>query len=223
MALAVFDVDDTLLQGDCSTLWIDYMVEQGLVDGDEMRAKEAILMEDYYRGALDIAEYSRLLLAPLVGMTRERVDAMADDYTQRYVMQIVRQRAVEQLAWHRQQGDRLMIISASFDFLVEAIARQLNVEEVIGIEVLLDDAKMTDQIAEVVSYQEGKLILLQAWLSQRGETLSGSYFYSDSHNDLPLLEAVENPVTVTPCDVLKETATARGWPQLDWHQSVSPA
>ncbi len=217
MALVMFDLDETLVEGDCSSRWVHYMVAQGLVAGDAILAEEARLMADYYNGALDMQAYMAMLLRPLIGMSDVELTARVADYVADYIRPHIRDAARAQVNEVIQRGDRPLIISASAEFLIRPIARELGIEEVLGVQVETGvQGCITGAVAGVMTYQQGKVIRLYDWLEQQQENLSGSAFYTDSHNDLPLLEAVEFPVAVTPDTQLNQLAQARGWPVLQW-------
>lgn len=217
MALVMFDLDETLVEGDCSSRWVHYMVAQGLVAGEVILAEEASLMADYYNGGLDMQAYMDMLLRPLIGMPETELTARVAAYVADYIRPHIRDAARAQVNEVIQRGDRPLIISASAEFLIRPIARELGIEEVLGVQVETDaQGCITGAVAGVMTYQQGKVIRLNDWLQQQQENLIGSAFYTDSHNDLPLLEVVEFPVAVTPDAQLNQLAQARGWPVLNW-------
>lgn len=217
MALAIFDLDETLVNGDCSSRWMQFMVERGLADSEAILAEEARLMEDYYRGELDMHAYMAMMLRPLIGMSRTDLDALVAQYVDQCIRPHMREAALALIAEIHQRGDQPLVISASPEFIVAPVARAMGIEQVLGVDIALDEqGRITGEIDGVMTYQQGKVVRLVDWLGQNDASLEGSAFYSDSHNDLPLLEAVEFPVAVTPDSQLNQLALERGWPVLQW-------
>ena len=133
------------------------------------------------------------------------------DYLQQKIMPIMLPKAQALVEQHRQQGDTLLIITATNSFLTAPIAEKLGIDNLIATDPEMLDDRFTGKVAGIPSFQHGKVSRLQDWLTQHQQTLDGSIFYSDSHNDLPLLEKVETPVAVDPDDTLRQVAEQRGW------------
>lgn len=216
MALAIFDLDDTLIDGDCASLWSAHMAELGWVDGESFSRKDRELMTLYAEGQLAMEDYMAFSLSPLVGRTAEEVDFVAGPFVEDVIEPLIHSDAMRCLARHRAAGDRILIISASAHFLVSAIAERLGVAEVLAIDLEEQHGCYSGRTRGVLTYREGKVTRLNAWLEEQGETLEGAYFYSDSRNDLPLLSRVANPHTVNPDPTLRAHAVQAGWPILDW-------
>lgn len=216
MALAIFDLDDTLIDGDCATLWSHELVNLGWVDGDSFLAHEQILMQQYAAGTLAMEDYMAYTLAPLVGRSAEEVAHVVEPFVENVIEPLIYSDAMRCLAAHRAAGDRLLIISASSHFLVSAIGERLGVEEVLAINLELQHGFYTGRTQGTLTYREGKITRLKQWLGETGESMEGASFYSDSRNDLPLLSLVDHPHAVNPDPLLREQAQARGWPVLDW-------
>ena len=216
MALAIFDLDETLIDGDCSSLWCAQMAAQGWVDGESFIRKDAELMALYAEGKLAMEDYMAFSLSPLVGRTPEEVSFIVEPYVEDVIEPILYTDATRCLAKHREAGDRLLIISASAHFLVSAIAEHLNIDDVLAIDLHEEHGHYSGKTEGVLTYREGKVTRLFAWLEEQGESLEGAYFYSDSRNDLPLLQRVDNPRAVNPDPVLREHAEREGWPVLSW-------
>ena len=216
MALVIYDMDETLLNADASTLWIEYLVEQGMADAQEMFAQEQRLMEQYRQGNLDINEYVAMQLKPNVGMTLEELQPHIERYIDQKIRPVVRADARSNIAEHQAEGDRCLVISASTTFLVTPIAKEVGIDDAIGIDIHLEDERIVGTVKGVPSYREGKVTRLEQWLQKESEQMSGSWFYTDSHNDLPLLEQVCNPVAVNADDKLVCLAQERGWQQVLW-------
>lgn len=216
MALAIFDLDETLLAGDCASLWAQQMARLQWVDGDSFLPREAELMRQYAAGELAMEDYMAFTLQPLVGRTPEELAAVLEPFVEDVVEPLLYQDAMRCLARHRAAGDRLLVISASARFLVEAVASHLGIDQVLAIDCALAHGCYSGQTQGVLTYREGKVVRLQHWLAERGETLEDACFYSDSRNDLPLLSQVPRPHAVNPDPVLRAHAQAHGWPVLDW-------
>lgn len=220
MALVIYDLDDTLLNEDCSRLWLRFLMDQGLADADILQ-EEARLDEDYRRGELDMNDYLRMQLGPHIGASIQQATAEIDLFIERYVAPHVRPSALDNIRQHQQKGDRCLVVSASARFLVAPIAKYLGIEDAIGVEIELENQIITGNADGVICYQEGKVTRLNEWLEKTGESMDGSWFYSDSHNDLPLLNQVCNPVAVSPDEKLRAVANDKGWSIYEWKLSVS--
>lgn len=216
MTLAIFDLDDTLLEGDCASLWSLEMAKIGWVDGDSFIRREHELMALYAEGKLAMEDYMTFSLSPLVGRTPEEVAFVVEPFVEDVIEPLLHSDATRCLANHRKAGDRILVISASAHFLVSAIAQRLGIEEVLAIDLQVQHGCYTGNTEGVLTYREGKVTRLQQWLEATGEPLQGAYFYSDSRNDLPLLQQVDNPRAVNPDPVLREHAEKCGWQILNW-------
>lgn len=217
MALAIFDLDDTLIHGDCASLWTEEMVRQGWADGESFIAHEQELMRQYAAGTLSMEDYMAFTLSPLVGRSSEEVAFIVEPFVEDVIEPLFYSDACRCLASHREAGNRLLVISASAHFLVSAIAARLGIEEVLAIDPELRDGLYTGRTQGVLTYREGKVTRLQQWLAEQGESLAGASFYSDSRNDLPLLQQVDKPHVVNPDPTLRAHAEQAGWPVLHWN------
>ncbi|MDH4041965.1 MAG: HAD-IB family hydrolase [Gammaproteobacteria bacterium] len=214
MTLAIFDLDNTLLGGDSDNLWGQFVCERGLVDGSDFAARNEQFYEDYKAGALDIDAYLRFALSTLVGHSREELDAWHREFMASKIEPILLPRADQLIASHRARGHELLIITATNEFITRPIAELLGVPELIACQGETVDGRYTGEPRGVPSYHAGKVTRLRAWLAERDLSLDGAFFYSDSHNDLPLLELVDNPVAVDPDDRLRARALTEGWPVI---------
>ncbi len=217
MALAIFDLDNTLLGGDSDHLWGEFVIEKGLVDPEAHKRQNDQFFADYCRGELDIHAYQRFALAPLVDRDPEELAQWHREFMQRYIEPIILPKGLEALEKHRKAGDTLMIITATNAFVTAPIAKRLGVAHLLATEPQRDkNGYYTGEIVGIPTFQHGKVERLRQWLNEHGETLEGSWFYSDSHNDIPLLEAVDNPVAVDPDERLRTHAEKMGWPILSF-------
>jgi HAD superfamily hydrolase (TIGR01490 family) len=214
VTLAIFDLDNTLIGGDSDYLWGCFVCERGLVDGKEFNTRNEQFYADYQAGKLDIQAYLRFALGILKGRSSEELEAWHRDFMTSMIEPIMLPRASELIASHREREHELLIITATNHFVTRPIATALGVEQLLASEAEIVNDRYTGEPAGIPSYHEGKVTRLNTWLADRETTLDGSYFYSDSHNDLPLLELVDNPVAVDPDPTLLAHAEAAGWPVI---------
>ena len=212
MRLALFDLDHTLLDGDSDSLWGRFLVREGAVDAEEYRRESARYMAEYRAGRLDIHEFMAFGLRPLRDNTPERLEGWRTRFMRECVAQRIPAPSRALLKRHRDRGHTLVIITATNTFITAPIAAELGVDALIGTEPEKDGARFTGRVAGLPCFREGKVLKLQEWLA--GRVPDESWFYSDSHNDLPLLERVQHPVAVNPDEVLGRTAAERGWPVM---------
>lgn len=221
MSLAIFDLDETLIAGDSASLFCRFLVDQGLADESFLKA-DRTFSEQYSAGTLDMRAYVRFQLQPLIQLNKEDINSLMPTFIRQYLKPRVYLEALALLEKHQNQGQRLVLISATAAFIVKAIAKELGVKDVLAIELeeSINPANAqtcyNGEIAGVASFKEGKIIRLKAWLKEQGESMDGAYFYSDSMNDLPLLELVEHPVATNPDRSLSELAVSRGWQLIRW-------
>lgn len=211
MTLAIFDLDNTLIAGDSDNLWGQFVCEQGIADAEEYGRQNDQFYEDYKTGELDIDAYLRFALSTLVGQPPETLAQWHSQFMAQMIDPIMLPRAVGLVEGHRAKGHELVVITATNRFITEPIATRLGVRNLLACEGEIVDGRYTGNPSGVPTFREGKVTRLQEWLASRDESLEGAWFYSDSHNDLPLLELVDNPVAVDPDDRLRAQAQARGW------------
>ncbi|MEZ5535801.1 MAG: HAD family hydrolase [Thiolinea sp.] len=214
MTLALFDLDNTLIKGDSDHAWGEFLVRKELVDAEEYRRINDHFYGQYQQGTLDIREYNRFALKFLSENDMETLNALHRTFMQEVILPIIDDKARQLIDQHRQQGHTLVIITATNSFVTRPIAAELGIEHLLAIEPKIVNGHISRELEGEPTFREGKVIRLREWLAGREETLQGSYFYSDSHNDLPLLEIVDHPVAVDPDNSLKEIATQRGWPVI---------
>ena len=214
MALAIFDLDNTLLRGDSDYLWGMYLIDKGAVDQESHQLENERFYQEYLNGQMDIMAFLRFQLAPLSRIPMPELLQMRDEYLENYIKPIISEEAQELVEKHRQQGDTLLIITATNDFVTRPIADLFTIDELIATNAEVIDNQYTGAVSGVPSYQQGKVVRLNDWLVKTGNTLKGSWFYSDSHNDLPLLEKVDHPVAVNPDPQLAKHAELAGWQVL---------
>ena len=214
MRLALFDLDNTLLAGDSDHSWGEFLCETGRVDAVEYRARNDAFYADYCAGKLDVVAYQSFTQAILARTEAAELARWQAEFMAEVIEPIILARGEALLREHREAGDKLVIITATNRFITAPIAARLGVETLLATECGMDNGRSTGHVAGVPCYQAGKVVRLNEWLAETGLSLEGAYFYSDSRNDLPLLEAVANPVAVDPDDTLRAIAGERGWPVL---------
>lgn len=214
MALAIFDLDNTLLRGDSDYLWGMYLIDKGSVDKESHRQQNDRFYQEYLNGQMDIMAFLRFQLAPLAQIPMPELLQMREDFIEHSIKPIITCQALDLVNRHRLQGDTLLIITATNDFVTRPIADLFGVEELIATRAELKNNQYTGAVRGVPSYQEGKITRLREWLDETNYSMQGSWFYSDSHNDLPLLQAVDNPVAVNPDPQLARYAESAGWQVL---------
>ncbi|MGO1500893.1 MAG: HAD family hydrolase [Marinobacter sp.] len=211
MTLAIFDLDNTLLAGDSDHAWGEFLVEEGIVDAEAYRKANDRFYQEYLNGELDILNYLGFALQPLSVHSMDDLLKWRATFMDKKVRPMRLKKADELLNSHRERGHTLMIITATNRFVTEPIADALGIDHLIATEPEMVNGRYTGGIAGTPSFQDGKVARLNDWLAATGESLNGAWFYSDSHNDLPLLEKVDNPIAVDPDPKLEEYARNQGW------------
>lgn len=214
MTLALFDLDNTLLSGDSDYEWGQFLVSKGLVERDHYETANQQFYEQYKRGVLDIHEFSAFSFKPLSERSMEELAELHREFMATAIRPLMSDAALQLVENHRNQDHTLVIITATNSFITRPIAQAFGIPNLLATEPKIVDGRYTREIEGIPCFQGGKVTRLQQWLENRAETLAGSYFYSDSHNDLPLLEMVDYPAVVDPDDILRKTATNREWPIL---------
>ena len=214
MSLAIFDLDNTLLAGDSDHSWGEFLCETGRVDAVEYRARNDAFYADYCAGKLDVVAYQSFTQAILARTEAAELARWQAEFMRDVIEPIILAKGEALLAKHREAGDQLLIITATNRFVTAPIAARLGVDTLLATECEMADGRYTGRTTDIPCYQAGKVTRLQRWLAENDRNLDDSTFYSDSRNDLPLLEQVSHPVAVDPDDSLRATATERGWPVI---------
>lgn len=217
MRLALFDLDDTLINGDCASLWSRYMLELGWTEGETFAQREQAMMRQYAQGTLSMEDYMSFTLRPLIGRTVDEVSRQVQQFIAKVIAPAMREDARRCIAAHREQGDRIIVISASGDHLVAPIAERFGVGETLSIVLDVQDDCYTGRTRGILTYREGKVARLTELLDGDLAALAEASFYSDSSNDLPLLAQVGYPHVVNPDSVLLSQAQQAGWPIHHWN------
>jgi len=211
MALALFDLDNTLLADDSDFLWGCFLVDKGLVDKTTYDAANQRFYAEYKQGTLNIFEFLAFSLKPLTQFSMEKLSKLHDEFMQKHITPAMTQKGLAQIQRHREKGDVTLIITATNSFVTGPIAKAFRVDDLIATEPEMINGKYTGKVAGTPCFQEGKITRLKQWLENTSYSLENSTFYSDSHNDLALLEIVTTPIAVDPDDELKATALERNW------------
>lgn len=212
MKLALFDLDNTLLDGDSDYAWAQFLIEEGVLHAGDYNAKNEWFYERYKDGTLDIHEFLDFQLAPIARRPRPQLDAWHNEFMQRKVRPMILPRAPELIARHA--GAMTAIVTATNRFITAPIAAELGVPKLIATDIEEIDGVFTGKPRGTPAFREGKIANVNEWLGERGHRLADyeSWFYSDSLNDLPLLDLVTHPVAVDPDATLRAYAARRGWP-----------
>ena len=214
MTLAIFDLDGTLLNGDSDYTWGQFLVEKGLVDTQAYKEANDTFFQQYQSGTLDIHEYLAFSLAPLKQFSRTELNHLHQTFMQEKVQPMMLEKAKDLLKSHKNQGHFLLMITATNQFVTGPISDALGMDHIIAPIPEVIEGHYTGKIIGVPSFQEGKVTRLNEWLAETGHTMEGSYFYSDSRNDLPLLELVDHPIAVDADETLTKIAQDRGWQHI---------
>lgn len=215
MPLAIFDLDNTLLDGDSDYAWGQFLIERGIVDRREYEATNETFYAAYKDGTLDIYAFLRFALKPLAAHARAQLDAWHAEFMREKILPMILPAARQLVDTHRARGDTLLIVTATNRFITAPIAREFGIEHLLATDPAEENGRFTGAVAGTPCFQEGKVVRLREWLKTTGRTLTGSSFYSDSHNDLPLLQLVSTPVAVNPDPILEAEARRQGWKILD--------
>ena len=214
MELVLFDLDNTLLSGDSDYEWAQFLIEEGVLERDRYETENRRFYELYKVGGLDIHEFLRFQLAPLARYPREQLDLWHAKFMERKIRPMIRAKGVELVQRHQREGALCAIITSTNAFVTAPIARAFGVAHLLATEIEERNGRYTGRPQGTPCFREGKIVRLDAWLRDQGRGLgsfSASWFYSDSHNDLPLLERVTRPVAVDPDETLERRARERGW------------
>ncbi|MGZ8239248.1 MAG: histidinol-phosphatase [Methylobacter sp.] len=222
MSLAIFDLDNTLIADDSDYLWGQFLVDQGIVDKNHYESANTKFYDDYKQGTLDIVEFLRFSLQPLADNNPEQLYQWRAQFIEETIRPLMLQSAQQLIDKHKARGDTLLVITATNRFVTEPIVNLYGIENLLATTPEFIDGRYTGGFNDIPCFREGKVKLLEAWLKNSTETMQDSWFYSDSHNDLPLLKLVDNPVAVDPDEKLAEFANASNWPIISLRDGQCP-
>ena len=214
-ALVIFDLDNTILNGDSDYAMINYLVHTQAL-GESAGKQNQIFIEDYQRGELDFDAYTTFALSAYIGMTRTEINEYMRPFVTKVIEPMINTLALKIIHDHGDSGDIILLASATNELIVQPIAKRLDIQNVIGTQVKFINDKCTGEYIPPSALGEGKLQLVQQWMQKNNfDDFSGVTFYSDSINDLPLLEAVDFPKAVNPDAMLEKISLERGWEIID--------
>ncbi len=222
MSLAIFDLDNTLIADDSDYLWGQFLVDRGIVDKTYYEEANARFYSDYKRGTLNITEFLHFVLKPLADNKPDDLYRWRQQFIDEVIRPLLLTSAQQLIDKHKNRGDTLMVITATNRFVTEPIVKLYGIDILLATTPDFVDGRYTGTFSGIPCFQDGKVKQLEQWLEKTGETLADSWFYSDSHNDLPLLTRVDNPVAVDPDVKLKAYAEAMNWPIISLRTSDCP-
>jgi len=217
MNLALFDLDNTLLSGDSDFEWAQFLISKGVLDREVHEARNQAFYEDYKAGTLDIHAFLKFQLAPLARHDRRQLDAWHREFMETRIKPLIGAPARQLVARHRAAGDLCVMVTATNSFVTGPICREFGIPYLVATVPAQEEGRFTGAPRGIPAFKEGKIARVNFWLEEMGlwwGAFERSFFYSDSHNDLPLLERVTDPVAVDPDDTLRTAAAARGWPVM---------
>ena len=216
MKLTIFDLDNTILKGDSDYSWIEFLINNNHVDGDFYRNKNDYFYDQYVEGKLDIHEYCEFALSTFIVLGKEKAEKLLDIFMKEIIEPMINIYILRILHKHYEAGDTLLLASATNSILVNRIGARLEFKNIIGTDPEVKDGSITGKIIGDPAIGDGKLKKVVSWMRDNGKLdFSETTFYSDSINDLPLLESVEKPIAVNPDDRLRKTSVLRGWEIVD--------
>ena len=216
MSLAIFDLDNTLIGGDSDFLWGEFLGEEGVVDANAYRKKNEYFYQQYDLGTLDIYAWLEFCLEPLSRYSMTELQEFHHRFMIQKIEPIMLDKAQNCINQHKERGDTVLVMTASNSFVTAPIAKKYGINQMLATEPEIKAGRYTGGVSGIPCFQSGKVDKLMPWLQKNEETLTGSTFYSDSHNDLPLLELVDNPVAVNADKILTKIAQKKGWEILNW-------
>lgn len=211
MTLALFDLDNTLLSGDSDYEWGNFLVRKNLVNAVHYERANQKFYADYQAGQLDIVEFSAFSFEPLTRFSIAQLAQLHQEFMHEVILPLITQAARDLVAYHQAQQHTVAIITATNQFITAPIAKEFSIPHLIATQPKMHNGHYTTEIEGIPCFKEGKVTRLSAWMQENQQDLAGSYFYSDSHNDLPLMEKVDTAIAVDPDDILRDIALAKDW------------
>ncbi|WP_299662357.1 HAD family phosphatase [uncultured Psychromonas sp.] len=216
--LYIFDLDETLLNGDSAMLWHQFLVRENIIKDASFLAEDKRLMDLYSQGQLDMQQYLNFCISPLTTMPIKKIEVLVEQFIETDISPRIFPQAKQLIKQLQQQGKVIIIISATVDFLVSKIALSLNINQYLAIDLETNDQCYSPNIKGIATYQYGKVIRLKAWLKAQADLYQTLHFYTDSINDLSLCEYADIVNVVNPCAKLSSKAKQNNWRQLHWIQ-----
>ncbi|MGF1721391.1 HAD-IB family hydrolase [Vibrio kyushuensis] len=214
--LYVFDMDETLFSADCSVLWNEFLAEEGIATSAGFLEEDKRLMGLYSAGKMDMEDYLTFAMSPLNHIPKEEVDQLVERCISDKIMPYYYPQAQTLLAQLKRDNIDTVIISATVNFIVAAVAKRIGIDAAMGIDLVIEENRYTATIEGIPTYREGKVARLEQWLSQQDKQYDSIHFYTDSINDLPLCERADAAYLVNPCDKLAQLSHRPNWQVLNW-------
>ncbi|PKF61630.1 HAD-IB family hydrolase [Psychromonas sp. psych-6C06] len=216
-ALHVFDMDDTLVNGDCSMLWNEFLVKRGIITEPNFLETDRKMMALYAKGEMDMASYLQFSLAPIATIRADKIDKLVDQFVENVVLPRVFPEALALIQQLKEGKVPLLIISATVTFIVQKVATCLGIEHAIGIDLHLEDRCYSHRVSGIASYREGKIERLNHWLEAEQFDFEEIHFYTDSINDLPLCLYADHAYLINPCTQLSaQQKINKQWLVYEW-------
>ncbi len=214
--LAIFDLDDTLIQGDSSVLWTQYLWDKRIITDPSFVEADRQMMEQYNSGTLDMAAYLAFSLQTLSGVSIQQVDQWLDDFVTTCILPRIYPDAISTIEHYRSHKIPIIVISATVSFIVKKIAQHLNADVVMGIDIKESQGSYSTEINGIATFKEGKVKRLMQWIKQQSITDAYLYFYTDSTNDLPMCLFADKVFIINGNKRLQRIATENNWQQYTW-------
>lgn len=216
--LVLFDLDHTLLAGDSDQLWCDFLVAQALVEAEPLTTRNREMERGYKAGTVEVSAFCEFYIGTLCLMDWQAWQPWREQFLQQCIVPRLAPAGHQQIRAHQRAGHRVVITTATNRFITELTAAHLGVSELIATEPEHSQGRFTGRVVGLPNMRQGKVTRLQQWLDAQGWRLGDldSTAYSDSINDLPLLEAVRHPICAQPDAALAQIAHERGWPVVRW-------
>ena len=217
MPLAIFDLDNTLIGGDSDYLWGEFLCDEGIIsDKDSFQKMNDYFYQQYEIGKLDIYAWAEFSFKVLTEYSLNELNKLRQEFIDTKIRPIFLEKAQNCIDTHKKNGDTVLVITASNTFITKPVVEMYGIEHLLATEPEFKSGWFTGKVSGIPCFQSGKIDNLMPWLENHNESLNGSYFYSDSHNDLPLLELVDNPIAVNCDKVLTSVAEEKGWQVFNW-------
>ena len=217
MPLAIYDLDNTLIGGDSDYLWGEFLCDEGIIsDRESFQKMNDYFYHQYETGELNIFAWAEFSFKVLSDHSLDELNKLRKDFVDTKIKPILLEKAQSCINNHKEKGDTVLVITASNTFITKPIIEMYGIDHLLATEPEFISGRFTGKVSGIPCFQSGKIDNLMPWLEKNNESLIGSYFYSDSHNDLPLLELVDNPIAVNSDKILSSEAHKNGWPVLDW-------
>ena len=217
MPLAIYDLDNTLIGGDSDYLWGEFLCDEGIIsDRESFQKMNDYFYHQYETGELNIFAWAEFSFKVLTDHSLDELNKLRKDFVDTKIKPILLEKAQSCINNHKEKGDTVLVITASNTFITKPIIEMYGIDHLLATEPEFISGRFTGKVAGIPCFQSGKIDNLIPWLEKNNESLIGSYFYSDSHNDLPLLELVDNPIAVNSDEILTSAAHENGWQVFDW-------